>query len=176
MSDDATGRLPASTSDVSTAGVDALADEVVPALIARLRTSRLGELEIRSGSWRVRLRRDPAATSARSDRSSALATDADAVLDGSVARSPAVGYFTPVPDLALGHSVQTGDLLGSIDVLGIAQEVTAPADGIISRLLVEDGQAVEYGQALAEIDPLEPLPGLDLAQEDAAAPPVGDEG
>ncbi len=176
MSDDATGRLPASTSDVSTAGLDALADEVVPALIARLRASRLGELEIRSGSWRVRLRRDPGATHARSDRPSAPAPEAAAVPDGSVARSPAVGYFTPVPDLAVGQSVQAGDLLGSIDVLGIAQEVTAPADGIISRLLVEDGQAVEYGQALAEIDPLEPLTALSLAEESAATQPTADDG
>ena len=172
MSDDATGRTRGSTSDVSTAGLDALADEVVPALIARLRASRLGELEVRSGSWRVRLRRDPGVTSVRSGLPSALTPEATSVLDGSVARSPAVGYFTPLPDLALGQPVQAGDLIGSIDVLGIAQEVTAPADGIISRLLVEDGQAVEYGQALAEIDPLEPLPALEPAEETATQPPA----
>ena len=66
------------------------------------------------------------------------------------------------PELAVGASVQAGDLLGTIDVLGISQEVSAPSDGIVARVLAEDGQAVEYGQALAEIDPLEvdvdPLP------------------
>ena len=74
---------------------------------------------------------------------------------GSVARSSAVGYFTPAPDLVVGRSVQAGDLLGSIDVLGIAQEVTAPEEGIVAAVLAEEGQAVEYGQVLAEIDPLE---------------------
>ncbi len=74
---------------------------------------------------------------------------------GSVVTSTAVGYFIPAPELVVGASVQAGDLLGSIDVLGIAQEVAAPADGIVSRVLAEDGQAVEYGQALAEIDSLE---------------------
>ncbi len=69
--------------------------------------------------------------------------------------SPAVGYFTPVPQLAVGQSVQAGDLLGSIDVLGVVQEVNAPSGGIVARVLAEEGQAVEYGQALAEIDPLE---------------------
>jgi acetyl-CoA carboxylase biotin carboxyl carrier protein len=176
VSDDATGRARASTSDVSTAGLDALADEVVPALIARLRASRLGELEVRSGSWRVRLRRDPGVMLAPAGLPSILTPEATGVLDGSVARSPAVGYFTPVPDLALGQPVQAGDVIGSIDVLGIAQEVTAPADGIISALLAEDGQAVEYGQALAEIDPLEPLPASEPAEESAAAQPSADAG
>jgi acetyl-CoA carboxylase biotin carboxyl carrier protein len=72
-----------------------------------------------------------------------------------------VGYFSPAPPLAVGASVLAGDQLGSIDVLGIDQEVYAPADGIVARVLVEDGQAVEYGQALADIDPL----GIDIAAE-----------
>ena len=38
--------------------LDALTDEVLPALIARLRASRLAELEVRDSGWRVRLRRD----------------------------------------------------------------------------------------------------------------------
>ena len=70
------------------------------------------------------------------------------------ARSPAVGYFSPARGLVVGQSVSTGDTLGSVDVLGIAQEVTAPVDGIVSALLAETGQAVEYGQVLVEIDPL----------------------
>jgi acetyl-CoA carboxylase biotin carboxyl carrier protein len=65
-----------------------------------------------------------------------------------------VGYFSPAPELAVGVSVQAGDLLGLVDVLGIEQEVVAPDDGVIARVLAEDGQAVEYGQALAEIDPM----------------------
>lgn len=162
MSDDAAGRRPVSTSGTSPAGLDALTDEVLPALIARLRASRLGELEVRSGTWRVRLRRDTGVRPARDGWASSQAEAAAGPLDTSVARSPAVGYFTPAPDLALGQSVQAGDLLGSIDVLGIAQEVTAPSDGIVGRLLVEDGQAVEYGQALADIDPLERYPASEF--------------
>ena len=74
-------------------------------------------------------------------------------LGGGIARSPAVGYFTPAPDLAVGRSVIAGDLLGSIDVLGIGQEVSAPEDGVIATILAEDGQAVEYGQELFLVAP-----------------------
>ncbi len=49
-------------------------------------------------------------------------------------------------------------------------EVTAPVSGIVSGVLVEAGQAVEYGQALAEIEALPgPLDGqVGAAPDDAA--------
>ncbi len=161
MSDETAGRTPA-IADGPTDGLEALTEEVLPALIARLRASRLGELEVRTSEWRIRLRRDLTAKP-RAAGTAGTTPDGGDDLPGSVARSSAVGYFTPSPDLVVGRSVQAGDLLGSIDVLGIAQEVTAPAAGIVAAVLAEDGQAVEYGQVLAEIDPLE-----------LALPPAGD--
>lgn len=144
-------------------GVESLTSEVLPALIARLRAGRLGELEVRTADWRVRLRRDPAARLRGSGVSAAGAAPAvEEAPTTSVARSTAVGYFSPAPQLAVGLSVSVGDVLGTIDVLGIAQEVVTPAAGIVVSILAEDGQAVEYGQALADIDPL----GMDLAVSD----------
>jgi biotin carboxyl carrier protein len=137
-------------------GLASLADDVLPALIARLRASRLGELEVRTAGWRVRLRRDVDAERLRAG------TGAGAELHGSgpdvdagAARSPAVGYFSPAASLAVGQAVQAGDSLGSVDVLGIVQDVTAPIGGIIGRVLAESGQAVEYGQTLAHVDALD---------------------
>jgi biotin carboxyl carrier protein len=39
------------------AAIDTLADELIPALIAKLGASGLGEIEVREGAWKVRLRR-----------------------------------------------------------------------------------------------------------------------
>src|SRR5262245_48869689 len=39
------------------AAIDHLADDLLPALIAKLRATNLGEIEIREGDWRLRLRR-----------------------------------------------------------------------------------------------------------------------
>jgi biotin carboxyl carrier protein len=39
------------------AGIARLTDELLPALIAKLATTQLGELEVREGEWHVRLRR-----------------------------------------------------------------------------------------------------------------------
>jgi acetyl-CoA carboxylase biotin carboxyl carrier protein len=161
VTDDITGRTPATGNDGPASGLEDLADEVLPALVARLRASRLGEIEIRTADWRIRLRRDTTATARAAASGVGPAGVGLDALNGSVARSSAVGYFTPAPDLAVGRSVRAGDLLGTIDVLGIVQEVAAPEGGIITAVLAEDGQAVEYGQALAEVDALELDTGAD---------------
>jgi biotin carboxyl carrier protein len=52
----------------------------------------------------------------------------------------------------VGDRVRAGDRLGAVDMLGVAQEVVAPMDGIVGASLVESGDAVEYGQELLAIE------------------------
>ena len=69
-----------------------------------------------------------------------------------VATSPAVGVYQPRKDLTAGARVRSGDRIGAVDMLGIAQEVVSPVDGIVGASLVEPGDAVEYGQELVVIE------------------------
>ncbi|MEX1172648.1 MAG: hypothetical protein WEG56_08550 [Chloroflexota bacterium] len=148
------------------AAIHRLTDELLPALIAKLGATDLGELEVREDDWRVRLRRpaDGAPTTPR-DRKRDRADRDRAERDGpgadrptarsasrSVATSPAVGIYRPRPDLAAGTKVRAGDRLGAVDMLGVAQEVVAPVDGILGASLAETGDAVEYGQELLIIE------------------------
>jgi biotin carboxyl carrier protein len=168
------------------AAIDRLADELLPALIAKLGATGLGELEVREGDWRVRLRRPgdghaPAGPAHgpgrerrphergerggdrgadRHERSVRPAAAHGSASDGAtprdarrdVATSPAVGIFQPRKDLSAGARVRAGDRLGAVDMLGVAQEVVAPVDGILGASLVEPGEAVEYGQELLVIE------------------------
>jgi hypothetical protein len=163
VTDETNGPRPTGA-DEPRSGLEAVTDDILPALIARLRASRLAELEVRTDDWRIRLRRDLSATMRPMSGVAGLSAGVADEVGSSVARSTAVGYFSPSATLAIGHLVQAGDLLGTVDVLGIAHEVTAPEDGVISRILAEDGQAVEYGQALADIDPL----GIDFGADEPA--------
>jgi len=149
-----------------------LADEVVPALIARLTKSDLGELEVRENGWRVRLRR-PVSDAGASTRQPAprhsairqphpvMATGAtpgsgasSAPRDSSrgLVASPAVGYFAPRSGVEVGSKLRSGDLVGYIDVLGVRQDVVSPVDGALKVFEVESGQAVEYGQPIARVE------------------------
>ncbi len=154
------------------AAIDRLTAELLPALIAKLGATGLGELEVREGPWRVRLRRPggpmPGRDRRASDRgerqmdrehrptsrSHAYAEARSAVRSDptSVATSPAVGIFQPLKDLTAGSRVRAGDRLGAVDMLGVAQEVVAPIDGVVGTSLVEAGDAVEYGQELITIE------------------------
>jgi biotin carboxyl carrier protein len=52
-----TAKIESATRQADHAGIDRLAEELLPALIAKLGTTHLGELEVREGDWHVRLRR-----------------------------------------------------------------------------------------------------------------------
>ncbi len=168
------------------AAIYRLTDELLPALVAKLGATGLGELEVREGAWRVRLRRESGTQSPggrdkrRGDRDRDRGVDrerggergdrerGDAGADRAghhpiqssstrtdtrtVATSPAVGIYRPRPDLAAGTRVRAGDRIGAVDMLGIAQEVVAPADGIVGASLAQGGDAVEYGQELIVIE------------------------
>jgi biotin carboxyl carrier protein len=168
------------------AAIDRLSVELLPSLIAKLGATHLGELEVREGAWRVRLRRPGVDASASAghggvpagrerrpaDRADRATTDradrhperaarpahhgpesgsARSASRG-VATSPAVGIYRPRTDLSAGDRVRSGDRLGAVDMLGVAQEVLSPVDGIIGSALAESGDAVEYGQELLAIE------------------------
>jgi acetyl-CoA carboxylase biotin carboxyl carrier protein len=149
------------------AQIDGLADELLPALIAKLGASGLAELEVREGDWKVRLRRSADGSTSASRAASAraarpagghlehahpMAAEAAADPYRAVATSPAVGIYQPRPEISSGSRVRAGDRIGSVDVLGIPQEVVSPVDGIVGAGLVESGDAVEYGQELVWIE------------------------
>jgi len=68
-------------------------------------------------------------------------------------RSECVGYCTLAP-IAVGASVERGQTLATIEVLGIANEVVAPLPAILEGWAVESGQPVQYGQPIAYLRPL----------------------
>jgi biotin carboxyl carrier protein len=56
--------------------IDRLADDLLPALVAKLADSGLGEIEVREGSWRVRVRRPAGDTAGHARRTSDRASRA----------------------------------------------------------------------------------------------------
>ena len=65
---------------------------------------------------------------------------------------PGTFYRRPSPDAAcyadVGQTVQEGDVLGLIEVMKQYSELRASQSGIIESILIEDGDAVEAGQAI----------------------------
>lgn len=73
---------------------------------------------------------------------------------GDAVTSPIVGTFhtRPFPDsepfINLGDRVKKGDKLCIIEAMKVMNEIISPYDGIVKKILVTNGQMVEYGQEL----------------------------
>jgi biotin carboxyl carrier protein len=68
--------------------------------------------------------------------------------------APAVGYFRERGEpLMPGREVEAGEVLGEIVALGIANDVAAPASGVVEAVLVGAGDAVDFGRPLAVVAP-----------------------
>ena len=72
-------------------------------------------------------------------------------------KSPMVGVFYSAPGadkepyVQIGDEVHAGDVLCIIEAMKIMNEITAECDGIITGILAENGQVVEFNQALFRI-------------------------
>ena len=73
-------------------------------------------------------------------------------------KSPMVGTFyrsaSPgaKPFVEVGDVVKEGDTICIIEAMKILNEIEADKSGTVKKMLCENGQAVEYGQALFLID------------------------
>ena len=98
----------------------------------------------------------PAATPAAAPAPASAPTAAAAAPEarGTVVKSPMVGTFyrCPSPGAAsfveVGQAVKPGDTLCIIEAMKLLNEIEAEVAGEILEVLVENGQAVEYGQPL----------------------------
>lgn len=77
----------------------------------------------------------------------------------SVVKAPMVGtvYRASEPGAApfvtVGQSVSPGDPLCIIEVMKLMNSIAAECSGVVSDILVDDGQAVQHGQELFVISP-----------------------
>jgi acetyl-CoA carboxylase biotin carboxyl carrier protein len=73
---------------------------------------------------------------------------------GHTVKSPMVGTFyrSPGPDakpfVEVGQVVKPGDTLCIIEAMKLLNEIEAEVSGTVREILVQNGQAVEYGQGL----------------------------
>ncbi len=148
-----------------------------PALVRELAelldANGLTEIEVEDGDRKIKVAREPApvmsaapmapAAAAAPAAPQAPAASAPApapVADeaaGESVKSPMVGtaFLSPQPGsppfVALGDAVKAGQTLLIIEAMKVMNPITAPAGGIVKKILVGDGQPVEFDQPLVII-------------------------
>ena len=151
----------------------------VKKLIELLEESGIAEIEIHEGEESVRISRGstvaapqainvtaptpavtPATVPVNTPTSVPESASSDDYADeGHVITSPMVGIFytSPSPEeppfVEKGQDVKTGEVICIIEAMKIMNQIEADASGKLVRVLVENGEAVEYGQPLFVIEP-----------------------
>ena len=143
-------------------------------LIDLVSESNIAELEITENEGKVRIVKSGGATFAAPVMTMPVAAPAAApaapaalppaeapaapAVTGTVVKSPMVGTYyassTPggKPFVEVGSSIKTGDALCIIEAMKIMNEIEAEVTGTVRQVLVENGQAVEFGQPLFVIE------------------------
>jgi acetyl-CoA carboxylase biotin carboxyl carrier protein len=135
-------------------------------LIDIMKDNDLAELEIKHGDDKIMLKRTsaqqqiitaiPAYAGQDASGGGAAAAKDDGLID---IKSPIVGtfYAKPSPDsepyVEAGSHVNPQTVVCIIEAMKVMNEIKAEISGTIAKILVTNGQAVEYGQVIFKVKP-----------------------
>ncbi len=143
-------------------GTAASTGEVIDAvreLITMMSKGGISELDLSTGDVTIRLRGASAvatiATVHATDQ--AHSTHLPVEPTGHVITAPMIGtyYSAPAPGEApfvqVGDEVEVGQVIGIIEAMKIMNEIISDKSGVVTEILVENAQPVEYGQQLLRL-------------------------
>ena len=85
-------------------------------------------------------------------------TKEDEKISGTEIKSPIIGtaYLAPEPGakkfVDIGKKIKKGDTVMIVEAMKTMNHVPSTKDGIIKKIIVDDGQPVEYGQTLVILE------------------------
>jgi acetyl-CoA carboxylase biotin carboxyl carrier protein len=141
--------------------------DLIRQLAKLLEETGLSEIEIEQDDNRIRVGRGggrvvataPAAAPAPAAAAPAApAAPSDPAKHPGAVNSPMVGtaYLAPSPGSKpfadVGQHVKAGDTLLIVEAMKTMNQIPAPRSGKVTQILVEDGQPVEFGEALMIIE------------------------
>ncbi len=139
-------------------------DDLIRRLAALLQETGLSEIEYEAEGQRIRVGRGggtlaaaPAPAAPAAAPTSAAAPSAEVVPAGAVI-SPMVGtvYLAAEPGASplvkVGDKVTEGQTLLIIEAMKVMNPLASPSAGTVTRILVNDGQPVEFGEPLLIVE------------------------
>ena len=131
---------------------------LIKELVDNLKEFGLTELEYQEGQTKIKVSK--ASKAIEQSKSSAIVSPNKAVLntsdttDGIRVKSPIIGtaYLAPEPGakkfVSVGDKVKKGQTIMIVEAMKTMNHVPSTSDGEVKKVLVEDGQPVEFGQTL----------------------------
>tara|TARA_B100001248_G_C27132902_1_gene340950 strand:- start:52 stop:477 length:426 start_codon:yes stop_codon:yes gene_type:complete len=132
--------------------------KLIKELVDNLKEFELTELEYQDGQVKIKVSK--ASKGIEQIKTSAVVSPNKAVLksaddsDGIRVKSPIIGtaYLAPEPGakkfVEVGDKIKKGQTVMIVEAMKTMNHVPSTADGIVKKILIEDGQPVEFGQTL----------------------------
>tara|TARA_B100001248_G_scaffold235335_1_gene197977 strand:+ start:418 stop:843 length:426 start_codon:yes stop_codon:yes gene_type:complete len=132
--------------------------KLIKELVENLKEFDLTELEYQEGQTKVKVSK--AARGIEKIKTSTVAPQNKAVLkssddsEGVRVKSPIIGtaYLAPEPGakkfVEVGDKIKKGQTVMIVEAMKTMNHVPSTADGEVKKILIEDGQPVEFGQTL----------------------------
>ncbi len=132
--------------------------KLIKELVDHLNEFNLTELEYQDGETKIKVSKN--LKGVEQIKSSAVVSPTKAVLtssdesDGIRIKSPIIGtaYLAPEPGakkfVEVGDKIKKGQTIMIVEAMKTMNHVPSTNDGIVKKILVNDGQPVEFGQPL----------------------------
>ena len=129
--------------------------KIIEELVGYLKEFKLSEIECSEGTTKVKVSRsisNPGTVFSETEKKKSIAKDT-----GTNITSPIVGtaYLAPEPGakkfVEVGQKIKKGQTIIIIEAMKTMNHVPSTQDGIVSEVLVKDGEPVEFGQALISV-------------------------
>ena len=132
--------------------------KLIKELVDRLHEFNLTELEYQEGQTKIKVSK--ASKGIEQVKSASVLSPNKAVLnesddsDGIRVKSPIIGtaYLSPEPGskkfVEIGDKIKKGQTIVIVEAMKTMNHVPSTSDGEVKKILVNDGQPVEFGQTL----------------------------
>ena len=132
--------------------------KLIKELVDNLKEFNLTELDYQEGQTRIKVSR--ASKGVEQIKSASVVSPNKAVLnelndgDGIRVKSPIIGtaYLAPEPGakkfIEVGDKIKKGQTVMIVEAMKTMNHVPSTNDGVVKKILVNDGQPVEFGQPL----------------------------
>ena len=129
--------------------------KIIEELVGYLKEFNLSEIEYSEGTTKVKVSRsinNPGVISADAGKKKFIIENTDKLIT-----SPIVGtaYLAPDPSakkfIEVGQKIKKGQTIMIVEAMKTMNHVPSTQDGVISKILVKDGEPVEFGQPLISV-------------------------
>ncbi len=137
--------------------------KLIKELVNCLSEFNITELEYQDGEKKIKVSRSQKVSPEQTLTSAVVSPNKSVLSDkneqkGTRVKSPIIGtaYLSPEPGakkfIEVGDKIKKGQTVMIVEAMKTMNHVPSSADGIVKKILVNDGQPVEFGQTLVILD------------------------